>query len=230
MGELHETGLGLKQARLRSRIMAAALAPAAVLFLFACSSTPVKVARPDLTWPPPGAAKELGLPDRPKVGGEIRVWLGGGIVRPYDLYRFCETPGGTTGEHISWTEIEEPGGTRSAEDAKQWNNDMRAHLKDVACHSDPRTSEHYMFCAHPADATKPWNVVVKDLMPAELWKLPEELDRKCGWISSDGEIVTIEILTATRRHVVQYDNPDFCCSEIPCAIADHVRAVVRRID
>ena len=49
-------------------------------------------------------------------------------------------------------------------------------------------------------------------------------------MTMDGEIVTIEILTANRRHIVQYDNPDFCCSEIPCAIADHVRAVVRGIN
>jgi hypothetical protein len=183
-----------------------------------------------LLWPPPDAARELGLPDRPKSGGEIRVWLGGGVVRPYDLYRFCETPGGTTGEHISWTEIETAGATRNAKDAKQWNDEMRTHLKDFACHVEASASEHYMFCAHPVDPMKPWHIVVKDLMPAELWKLPEKLNRRCDWMTTDGEIVTIEILTAKRRHVVTYDNPDFCCSELPCAIADHVRNVVRGID
>ena len=169
--------LGLERTRFRLRATPTVIALATCLV--ACSSNPVKVARPDLLWPAPDAARELGLPDRPKSGGEIRVWLGGGVVRPYDLYRFCETPEGTTGEHISWTEIEKPGGAHNAEDAKQWNDEMRVHLKDIACHTDASTSEHYMFCAHPTDL-KPWDVVVKDLMPAELWKLPEKLPDWAG--------------------------------------------------
>jgi hypothetical protein len=74
-----------------------------------------------------------------------------------------------------------------------------------------------------------WSVVRDDLLPDELWNLPETLKRDCGWVTMDGEVVSIDVLTGSRHHSVSYFNPDFWCPQIPCAIADHVRDVVRRI-
>jgi hypothetical protein len=42
-------------------------------------------------------------------------------------------------------------------------------------------------------------------------------------------LVGIDMLEPGRRHSVEYWNPDICCRTIGCAIADHVRNVVRNI-
>jgi len=95
---------------------------------------------------------------------------------------------------------------------------------------DPITTDDYIWCRVPGDPGELWSVMLHDLMPDELWDLPQEIERDCGWIREDGETVGIEILDGDRRHSVSYANPDFCCADVACAVANHVRTIVKQID
>jgi hypothetical protein len=201
------------------------------LIFMACGTTSPRKDSSGIAWPPKFTASEIGLPDHPKLGTEIRVWLGGGVVHPYDLYRIYENEQGITGEHIAWTKVQKTDAwkpPRSQDEVDKDNAGMIAFMKDQVCKGQVEKTSEIIFCRIIIESTVIWKVVAQDLMPSQIWKLPEKIKRDCGSTTFDGEIVTIEILNSTERHIVEYDNPDFCCSEIPCAIANHIREVVRR--
>ncbi len=180
----------------------------------------------------PDVAEELGLPMSTSGGREVRVWLGGGMVRPYDLYRVFETGHGVSGEHIVWVEatyVEGSEGQEAGEDSE--TQKMRAVLREGLCKEAAAISNtpHYLFCRVALGPNIPWGVTFADLLPDQLWRLADKPVRNCGWSMTDGESVGIEILQGKRRHEVTYSNPEFCCPNVSCAIADHARDVVRHI-
>ncbi len=179
-------------------------------------------------WPPVDASQELGLPAETGDVLEVRVWLGGGAVEPSDLYRIIRSSQGVRVERIAWTPIpKETEGLRSAKEAARETREMRAFLSKERCAQSLNETGNYFWCRQPIKRTGPWAVLLSDLLPDELWSLPHTLERKCGWERFDGEIVAIEILEGNRHHSISYANPDFCCPHVACAIANHVRHVVR---
>jgi len=179
-------------------------------------------------WPPEGIGAELGLPSVTDGGLEIRVWLGGGVLEPSELYRVLEVTGQVSVERIAWTYVpKRTEGLRTAKDATRESKEMRRFLTKERCLDVPTETQTYYWCREPVVRTGPWSVLLRDLLPDELWLLPVQLERKCGWGRFDGEIVAIEILAGQRHHTVSYDNPEFCCQHVACAIANHVRYVVR---
>lgn len=179
-------------------------------------------------WLPDGVAAELGLPMLTAGGREVRIWVEGGITRPYNLYRIFETGHGVSGERIVWTESTHDGTAQSnvmgSEDRK-----MRDLLEKQFCKDSAVKTPHFLFCRVHLKTNVLWPVILADLLPDQLWDLPQMVDRNCGWSAMDGESVGIEILDGRRRHAVNYNNPDFCCPHVSCAIVGHAREVVRRI-
>lgn len=202
------------------------------MLLLSCRSTSAADSAHGVNWPPARTSAEIGLPEKPNIGTEIRVWLGGGVIHPYDLYRIFQGEEGMTGEHIVWTEMQKADDwspPRSAEEVKSENDKTKAFMEDNYCQDAVMQTSDIQFCKAKIESTVHWDVIAKDLMPAQLWKLPEKIERDNRWATFDGEIVTIEIADANKHHIVQFDNPDFNCAELACAIANHVREVVRGI-
>lgn len=166
-------------------------------------------------WPPEGAASAMGLVSRTDGSLEVRVWLGGGMSRPYDLFRVVETGGTVIVRHVVWIDI----GEKPARD--------RRFLEKHYCPSSASSSGRYLWCETPLESDGPWDVLLRDLLPDRLWTLPEEPPRECGGSVEDGESVGIEILRGDQRHAVSYGSPEFCCPHEACAIVDHARTVVR---
>ncbi len=180
-------------------------------------------------WPPANLAEEIGLPTSTDGGVEIRVWLGGGVTIPESLYRIVESKGIVRVERLAWAELhQEEEGLSTAKDAARDNAQNRRFLNRHVCGNTLKETAHYFWCQEPLKSTGDgrWSVVFKDLLPEELWNLPDNIDRNCGWTEFDGEAVGIDILSGTRHHSVVYFNPDFCCPNVACAIANHVRRVV----
>ena len=181
----------------------------------------------DVWWPDATVAEEMDLPLSTEGGLEIRVWTGAGITRPYSLYRIWQSPEGVSGSRIAWQEVSRAiDGVYTEKDARRQTAKSRHFLEKHYCEAPVRQSEHFMWCEWPIDRTVHWDVLLGDLLPEQLWLLPTEVVRDCGWTKADGEAVGIEIIQGDRRHAVAYGNPDFCCPDIACAIANHVRFVL----
>ena len=179
-------------------------------------------------WPPPDLSTALGLPSTTSGGVDVRVWVGGPFTTA-TLYRIFESNGAAAVERYEWAEIShEERDLRTAKEARHENRDNRRLLKKYYCHSAPRETDSYMWCQVPLKTNKPWSVLLNDMLPDELWKLPDDkdLDRQCGWVQFGGTIVSIELLSGDRHHAVTYFHPDFCCSHVACAIVNHVRHLV----
>ena len=160
-------------------------------------------------------------------GLEIRVWLGAGVVRPYDLFRIRQSAEGVTGELIAWSEVTQPQeNLYTPKEARRENASMHKLLRTDYCASEIHETPVLMWCPAKIKHQPNWPILLDDLMPEELWKLPENIQRDCGWTRFDGETLTIELIQGSRYHSVTYDNPDFCCSDLACAIANHVRYVL----
>jgi hypothetical protein len=180
-------------------------------------------------WPSDDDAKELGLQLQAVAGTEIRIWLGGGIAQPFALYRIINVEGVVTVEHIAWSTVtQEQPGVYTQKAARRETNRSKEFLERYHCDGSAVQTAHLLWCRVPVRTDGRWSVVFADLLPQQLWELPKSLDRgACGSLMEDGETVSIEILEGTRRHAVSYANPDFCCPLAACAVANHVRQVVR---
>jgi hypothetical protein len=180
------------------------------------------------SWPAPETRDAMGLPTVNDGDLEIRVWLGGGVLQPYDLYRIRKSPQGVTGELIAWSEVTQPQeDLDTAKEARRENAAMRKLLQKEHCASELHETSTVMWCVAKTRRHPKWHILLDDLMPEELWKLPDDLIRDCGAIRVDGEIIAIELVEGSRYHAVSYDNPDFCCSQVACALANHVRYVLK---
>jgi hypothetical protein len=189
-------------------------------------------------WPPDLTESELGLPSSREDGVEIRVWLGG-AARVSDFYRIIRTNEVVSVDHIIWAQIAHASDDGYSEkEAKRETSFNRRLLQKGHCAGKVVETPNYMWCSKAVRSGGPWPVLFEDLLPGELWKLPPQDDKPCGywaivdgkavtWEFVDGEAVTIDILDPGRRHSVSYWNPDACCGTVSCAIVDHVRQVVR---
>src|SRR5262247_3909800 len=181
-------------------------------------------------WPPEDAATELPLLPPSEGDVEIRVWLGGGVTQPSELYRVKKAGQTVEVEAISWAPVVHAvKDVYTERQAHRETRKLRQFMEKYGTGCKVTQTTHFLWCKLPVNAQGAWSVLFDDLMPDELWALPTELTRNCGWVQDDGEIVRIDILSGDRLHSVSYGNPDFCCHDVPCAIADHVRRVVRNI-
>jgi len=122
------------------------------------------------------------------------------------------------------------GGFTEAE-ARRETNANRQLMEKERCVGKIVEGADYIWCRVSIKTNGPWAVLFEDLLPDELWTLPPQGDRNCeSLVVLDGETVRIDMLEQGRRHSVEYWNPDICCRTVACAIADHVRNVVRNID
>ena len=174
--------------------------------------------------------RALGLPDGRDNGVEVRVWLGGSL-RVSTLYRIVKTLNRVSVDRFAWTRVERPApGEYTEAQARRETKTNRQLLQKERCLGKVTDGAEYMWCKVAVRTDGDWSVLFGDLLPDELWKLPPQGDRHCGsLILVDGEAVRIEMIERGRRHSVEYWNPHVCCPTVACAVADHVRSVVRNI-
>jgi len=195
--------------------------------IFLMISMPPCVAQ-DAYWPPACVVEEMNLPTSTDGALEVRVWLGAGLARPYTLYRVRQTPEGVSGSRIAWTDRSHLFNALYTEkSARRQTSRDRRFLEKHYCEAETTQSANVMWCDWPIDREVLWDVLLDDLLPEQLWTLPAKIPRDCGGAMEDGEAVGIEVIQGNRRHAVTYGNPDFCCADVACAIANHVRQVLR---
>jgi hypothetical protein len=180
--------------------------------------------------------ESLGLKE-PIEGTEIRLWLGGGL-RVSSMYRVIRTDQGVSVERFVWAHVVSPAeGDLTAAEAKRETKSNRKYLAQERCSGAIMESADYLWRKCDVGKTTYWPQMFDDLLPAELWSLPEQGDLSCkagadgqSLVVLDGEAITIEIIERERRHTVQYWNPYICCPTVGCALVDHVRQVVRNVE
>jgi len=181
-----------------------------------------------------GVTRSLGLPEAPGSATEIRVWLGGSL-RVSTILRVVKSNERVSVERFAWTNVVRPVlNQTTASDARRETGVNRQWLQKERCVGDIVETDDHLWCRLPAGDNNRWPWLFDDLLPDELWKLPPQGDRSCrvgasgqSLIVLDGEAVGIEIVEGSRRHSVEYWNPETCCPTVACAIANHVRFVVR---
>src|SRR5262245_16708948 len=121
-------------------------------------------------WPPDNLKDDLGLQHPADGGLEIRVWLGGGITYPEDLYRVSESNGIVSVEHFAWVETTRPvEGYTTQKEARRETNQKRNFMKKYHCGGELNESANALWCRLPVKNSDQWPVVLKDLLPEELW-------------------------------------------------------------
>jgi hypothetical protein len=174
----------------------------------------------------------LGLPAARESGVEIRVWMRSN-VRVNEFYRLVKTETGVTAERYAIGEVVHTDTFHTAREARRETDANRRLLAKERCSGKIVETADFMWC-RVTIRDGLWSVTFDDLLPDELWKLPPQEKTTCGangktLIVLDGEAVHLDMLEPGRRRRIEYWNPDTCCQTVACAIADHVRNVIRDI-
>lgn len=177
-----------------------------------------------------GVERALGLSNVRDNGVEVRVWVGG-VTRVSTVYRIVKTKDGVSAERFAWAEVVHAAKGEYAEvAARRETTGNRRLIQKERCLGKVAENADYIWCKVAIRTDGDWSVLFDDLLPDELRRLPPQGDGSCGsTVVVDGEAVGIDMLEPGRRQSVEYWNPHICCATVACAIADHVRNVVRNI-
>jgi hypothetical protein len=165
----------------------------------------------------------MGLPNRTDGALEIRVWVGGGITLPFDLYRIQSNNSTVSAEHLYWLDLPRWG---SGEIMKDEARDERRWYRRDYCHGDIQEMNGVIWCSVPFRRPVEWSAILKSIDVDQLWSLPtqESLgDPPCKII--DGVGIGIELVQGDRYRSFVYWNPGECCPWKECDVANHVLRV-----
>ena len=174
--------------------------------------------------------KGLGWPSVPESGTEVRIWLESNALVS-ELYRVVKVDQDVKVYRYAFSRVIHPAENGySVTEARHETQYSRKLLKKEQCSGELATTADFLWCQIALQQHASWQLLFEDLLPDELWKLPPQVSQSCGdVVIVDGETITIEMLERGRTHVVSYSNPDTCCGTVACAIADHVRSVIRNV-
>jgi hypothetical protein len=171
---------------------------------------------------PQEVAKSMGLPSRTDGALEVRIWVGGGITLPFDLYRIQSKDSTISAEHLYWLDLPRLGSGELMEDEAR---DERRWYRKL-CHGKVQELNGVIWCSVPFPRPLDWSAILKSIEVERLWSLPPQNslgDPPCAVV--DGVGVAIELVQGDRyRHVV-YWNPGECCPWKECDVANHVLKV-----
>lgn len=131
---------------------------------------------------------------------EVRVWIGGGLGYPQQLYRVVDRQGRVRGEEVRyWPLDDEP----TFADGHTFDELVAANQRG-ACEAVRRTAR---MAACRARFTRPpdWAGVLRRAEASRLWSLPDESTLGNQSIILDGTSVTVELRSGAEYRAWQYD-------------------------
>ena len=175
---------------------------------------------------PQEVAEAMGLPSRTDGALEVRIWVGGGITLPFDLYRIQSKNSTISAEHLYWLDLPRLGSGELMEDEAR---DERRWYRKL-CHGKFQELNGVIWCSVPFPRPLDWPAILKSIEVERLWSLPPQNslgDPPC--VVVDGVGVAIELVQGDRyRHVV-YWNPGECCPWKECDVANQVLKVCNEL-
>lgn len=137
---------------------------------------------------------------------EIRIWIGGGIGYPQDLYRFVDAGGRVSGELVRYWHAEALGG--SDERPGETFHDLMLYSQRGSC-AGFAVRAGMGTCRGEFVRPPDWKAVLRRVEAEGLWTLPDESSlRHDGVAVMDGWGITVELRDGPRYRTYQYGNPD----------------------
>lgn len=175
-------------------------------------------------------AQRMGLPVPAEGSSEIRVWVGGGVVRPFYLYRFRAMGPGVQGERVVWTEASHADDSHTERILERENRRILQLLRREYCGRSLQQKGDLAWCSSPPRGSTDWNAAFRDLQELDLSMLPPQESlgaRPCDLF--DGIGVGIETFWWGQRNHVVYWNPEQCCPWSECERAAEALKRVEQI-
>ena len=138
---------------------------------------------------------------------EIRLWIGGGIGYPQDLYRIVDKGEGNV---LGWLIFHWPADDDADSGPKkgQTFNDVVTYHQRGRCGNFRRSSE-VAVCDANFDTRPEWSSVLREAEAAGLWTLPDEsLLPRSDLVITDGWGITVEVRDGATYRAYSYGNPD----------------------
>jgi hypothetical protein len=151
---------------------------------------------------------------------ELRIWIGGGIGWPQDLYRIRSERGKVRGQWIRYWYRDNESQSKSGE--VSFSANIRYSLEGTC--DAIRKSGDAEICLTKFSAGPNWERVLRDIEAEGVWTLPDERETvNDGVIVTDGYGITVEAREDTRYRFYSYGNPD--AHKAPAA--QHAAAIAR---
>lgn len=140
----------------------------------------------------------------PRAYREARIWIGGGLAYPQEMWRLVESEEGWEGELILYwemfPELRGPDGREwrrmIPQDAKRWCDRLRRGQSIRVCRGD---------LAPDID----WSMIASELHATGLWDLPDPSDLPYPErFIADGWSLQVELRSGDRYRSYGYSNPD----------------------
>jgi len=158
---------------------------------------------------------------------EVRVWIGGGLGYPQDLYRFVDDRGRLSGELVRYWGLEPLDSDRQPGETF---NDLMLYSLRGSC-SQFSASAQKGTCRADFIRSPDWGAVLRRAEAEGLWKLPDQSALPDdGIMVVDGWAITVELRDASNYRVYHYSNPDAHKPSAEGESASRIAQAVRAID
>jgi hypothetical protein len=179
---------------------------------------------------PEEASVRMGLPQTTEGELDMRVWVGGGNMHPFTMYRLRKAGTEVQGQKFVWDEFLHSDDPATDRMFRKERRDMLQLLRREYCGRSLHVTDDFAWCEVSSSAAIDWPAVLADLRPERLWQLPEQDSLGPTTCSvMDGVGVGIEMVAGSREHHVVYWNPGQCCPWSECKDAQEVLEIVQRI-
>ena len=169
----------------------------------------------------------------PRGQREIRIWIGGGLGYPQDLFRFVDSHGRVSGELVRYWHAR---GLGPDERPGETFHDLMLYSQSGRC-SGFAVRAAIGTCRGEFVSSPDWQAVLRRAEAEGLWTLPDESSLPHdSMMVFDGWGITVELRDASRYRTYHYDNPDAhkwpeAAKAVQIARAlDTVRALLRPAD
>jgi hypothetical protein len=138
---------------------------------------------------------------------EVRIWVGGGLGSPEDVYRFVDDRGHVSGELVRYWRV----GSVDSEDSSdrrpgETDDDLALSLRG-SC-SRFSTGARVNTCRADFTRSPNWVAVLKRAEALGLWTLPDQWIPRDGMQVVDGWSMTVELRDGSHYRAYHYNNPD----------------------
>ena len=142
----------------------------------------------------------------PRGQREARIWIGGGLGYPQDLFRFVDAGGHVSGELIRYWDAAAPNGVD--EPPGETFHDLMLYSQSGRC-SGFAVAARMGTCRGEFVSPPDWRSVLGRAEAAGLWTLPDESTLPDdGTMVLDGWSITVELHDGSRYRAYHYGNPD----------------------